>query len=238
MSQSPPEPFDPVRYFDQSVAARYDQGIRLSCPSYDALHQMIAPWLALLPGDASFLSAGAGTGAEIVALARRFPSWRFAGVDVSADMLDECRRRIGEADIRNPVDLFNGCVEDYRAPAPFDAASSIFVAHFIKGRERKLAYFRAIAANLKAGGVFVLADLFGDQRAPDFVRLLRGWLISYMSQGIGAENLARDIAHIFKNVAFMPEGDLLALLQEAGFVDPLRFYQAFVFGGWVTTKAS
>jgi tRNA (cmo5U34)-methyltransferase len=236
MSQ-PPEPFDPQTYFDQAVADRYDQGIRLSCPGYDALHQMIAPWLALLPGDCSFLSAGAGTGAEIVALARRFPSWRFVGVDVSADMLQACRRRIAEADIRNAVTLFNGRVEDYRAPAPFDAASSVFVAHFIKGRERKLAYLRAIAANLKPAGVFVLADLFGDQRSPDFMKLLRAWLISYMSQGISAENLAQDIAHILKNIAFMPEGDLPGLLLEAGFVDPLRFYQAYLFGGWVAAKA-
>jgi tRNA (cmo5U34)-methyltransferase len=236
MSQ-PPEAFDPARYFDQSVADRYDQGIRLSCPGYDALHQMVAPWLALLPGDCSFLSAGAGTGAEIIALARRFPSWRFVGVDVSAQMLQVCRHRIAEADIRNPVTLFNGRLEDYRAPAPFDAASSIFVVHFIKGRELKLAYFRAIAANLKPGGLFVLADLFGDQRSADFVRLLRAWLISYMSQGISGENLAQDIAHIFKNIAFMPESDLPALLREAGFIDPLRFYQAFLFGGWVAVKA-
>jgi tRNA (cmo5U34)-methyltransferase len=236
MSQ-PPDPFDPQTYFDEGAAARYDQGIRLSCPAYDALHQMIAPWLALLPGDCSFLSAGAGTGAEIIALARRFPSWRFVGVDVSADMLQACRRRIAEAGIRNPVTFFNGRVEDYRAPAPFDAASSVFVAHFIKGGERKLAYLRAIAENLKPGGVFVLADLFGDQRSPDFMRLLRAWLISYMSQGISAENLAQDIAHILKNIAFLPEGDLLGLLLEAGFVDPLRFHQAFLFGGWVAAKA-
>jgi tRNA (cmo5U34)-methyltransferase len=232
-----PEPFDPARYFDESVAAKYDQGIRLSCPSYDALHQMIAPWLALLPSDSSFLSAGAGTGAEIVALAKRFPSWSFVGVDVSADMLQACRRRIAEADIKNPVALFHGRLENYQAPAPFDAASSIFVVHFIRGREQKLAFFRAIAANLKPGGVFVLADLFGDRRSPEFVRLLQAWLISYMAHGISAETLAEQIAHILRNIAFMPEDDLPALLLEAGFVTPLRFYQAYLFGGWVATKA-
>jgi len=232
----PPEAFDPARYFDRAVAERYDQGIRLSCPGYDALHQMIAPWLALLPRDSSFLSAGAGTGAEIIALARRFPSWRFVGVDVSADMLRTCERRIAEAGIGNAVTLVNGRLEDYLAPAPFDAASSIFVMHFIRGRQSKLAYLRAIAANLKPAGLFVLADLFGDQRSPEFVQLLRAWLISYMSQGISAENLAQDVAHILKNIAFMPESDLPALLLEAGFVEPLRFYQAFLFGGWVAAK--
>jgi len=233
----PSGPFDPSAYFDEGVAARYDQGIRLSCPSYDALHQMVAPWLELLPADAAFLSAGAGTGAEIVALAQRFPTWRLVGIDVSGDMLQECRRRIAQAGIANQVDLFQGRLEDYRAPAPFDAASSIFVAHFIKGRDEKLAYFRSIAASLKPGASLVLADLYGDRRSPDFVRLLQAWLISYMSRGISAENLAQDVTHIMRNIAFIPEDELLALLGEAGFVNPLRFYQAFLFGGWVATRA-
>ena len=230
-------PFDPVRYFDESVASRYDQGIRVSCPSYDALHQMIAPWLLLLPRESNFLSAGAGTGAEIIALGKRFPAWRFVGVDVSAQMLQACRSRIAEAELANPVTFFNGRLEDYQAPAPFDAASSIFVVHFIKGRDEKLAYLRSIASNLKPGGVFVLADLFGDMRSPEFVRLLQGWLMSFISQGVGAESLAQNAAHILTNIAFMPESELLALLLEAGFADPLRFYQSFLFGGWVATKA-
>ncbi|TDB38408.1 MAG: class I SAM-dependent methyltransferase [Deltaproteobacteria bacterium] len=232
----PSEQFDVTSHFDESLAAKYDRRIRLFCPNYDALHQMIVPWLQGLPEDSTFLSAGAGTGAEIVTLGKCFPSWRFVAVDVSPDMLNACQNRASEAGMANRVTFFNGRLQEYQSPAPFDAASSVFVAHFIKGREEKLAYFRSIAASLKPGGLLVLADLFGDKSSPDFSRLLHTWLLSYASHGISAEEMAQDRAHIERDVDFIPESELVALLSAAGFASPLRFYQTYLFGGWVTTK--
>jgi tRNA (cmo5U34)-methyltransferase len=230
------EQFDAKAHFDESLAAQYDRKIRLFCPSYDALHQMLAPWFRLLPEHSTFLSAGSGTGAEIINLGKRFPSWRFVGVDVSSDMLDACRRRIVEAGIADRTAFFNGSLQDYRSPTQFDAASSVFVSHFIDNRNEKLAYFRSIAANLKPGGVLVLADLFGDERLPDFEQLLNAWLASYASNGVSAEDLARAREHIEKDIDFITEVELLALLNEAGFISPVRFYQTFLFGGWAATK--
>ena len=232
----PSEQFDATTHFDESLAAKYDRRIRLFCPSYDALHQMIVPWFQSLPEHSAFLSAGAGTGAEIFTLGKRFPSWRFVAVDVSPDMLSACQRRATEAGMPNRITFFNGRLQEYQSPALFDAASSVFVAHFIKGREEKLAYFRSIAANLKPGGVFVLADLFGDKGSPAFEQLLNAWLLSYAANGVSAEELAQDRAHVERDVAFIPECELVALLGEAGFTTPVRFYQTFLFGGWVTTK--
>lgn len=127
-------------------------------------------------------------------------------------------------------------MQEYQPPAPFDAASSIFVAHFIKNREEKLAYFRSIAANLKSGGLLVVADLFGDKSSPDFARLLNAWLLSYASHGISPEELVQDRTHVERDVSFIPESELFALLHEAGFVSPLRFYQTYSFGGWVAIR--
>jgi tRNA (cmo5U34)-methyltransferase len=230
------EQFDAAAYFNQDLAARYERRIRSFCPSYDALHQMLAPLLDDLPEHAAFLSAGAGSGAEIAALGARFPSWRFAAVDLSSDMLDACRSRMAEAGLTARVTFFNGRVQDFRAPAPFDAASSIFVAHFINSAEEKLAYFRAIAAALRPGGRFILADLFGATDTPEFARLFRAWLAFRAAQGVSAEELAQDRAHIERDISFVPERDLLALLAEAGFAAPTRFYQTYLFGGWVTEK--
>jgi tRNA (cmo5U34)-methyltransferase len=230
------EQFDVSSHFDESLAAKYDRRIRLFCPSYDALHQMIVPWLQSLPEQSSFLSAGAGTGAEIFTLGKSFPFWHFTAVDVSTDMLNACKNRVADAGMANRVAFFNGRLQEYQSPTPFDAASSIFVSHFIKGREEKLAYFRSISASLKPGGLFILADLFGEKDSPDFARLLNAWLLSYASHGISAEELAQDRAHVERDVAFIPESELLALLHEAGFAAPVRFYQTFLFGGWVATK--
>jgi len=228
--------FDARRYFDGGVAERYDQGIRLSCPSYDALHQMLFPVLRLLPPGARFLSVGAGTGAEILCLAPRFPGWSFAGVDVSTDMLEVCRQRLAQAGLSHRVVLHAGRLGDFSPEQPFDGASSIFVAHFIKGREEKLAYLRAIAAKLKPGATLVLADLFGKKGSPEFVRLMQAWLLYYTSHGVIAEKLARDLQLILQDIAFVPEDELFALLNEAGFANPVRFYQTFLFGGWIATR--
>jgi len=230
------EQFDVSSHFDDSLAAKYDRRIRLFCPSYDALHQMIVPWLQSLPEQSAFLSAGAGTGAEIITLGKSFPSWRFVAVDVSPDMLSACQRRATEAGMANRVAFFNGRLQEYLSPAPFDAASSVFVSHFIKGRDEKLAYFRSIAANLKPGGLFILADLFGDRGSSEFEQLLNAWILSYAAHGVTAEELAQDRAHVERDVAFIPESELVALLREAGFSTPVRFYQTFLFGGWVSTK--
>jgi tRNA (cmo5U34)-methyltransferase len=37
-------------------------------------------------------------------------------------------------------------------------------------------------------------------------------------------------------LALISDRELVALLREAGFSTPLRFYQTFLFGGWVATK--
>jgi tRNA (cmo5U34)-methyltransferase len=228
--------FDASAHFDESLASKYDCSIRLFCPSYDALHQMLMPWLQKLPEKSFFLSAGAGTGAEIITLGKRFPSWRFIAVDVSSDMLNSCRKRLAQAGLVDRVDFFNGPMQRYQSSALVDAASSIFVSHFIKGREEKLAYFQAIAANLRTGGFFVLADLFGDTNSPEFPRLYDAWLASYASNGISGDELAQDRAHIESDVSFIPENELFSLLRQAGFSTPIRFYQTYLFGGWVTTK--
>jgi tRNA (cmo5U34)-methyltransferase len=229
---------DPAAIFDGAMAARYDEGIRVSCPAYDALHRMIVPWLSLLPADASFLSAGAGTGAEIITLARQHPGWHFTGVDASADMLAVCERRVAEAGIGSSVELHHGPVERYRARAPFDGAASIFVVNYLHGRARKLAYLRGIAANLKPGAPLVLADLHGSRASPGFIRLLQAWLLMYVASGVTGENLADLTARILRDIDFVPESEVLELLAEAGFAGTVRFFQAYLFGGWVTVRTS
>ena len=230
--------FDVESYFDSALAARYDQGIRLSCPGYDALHRMLVPLLQLLPEQTRFLSAGAGTGGEILSLAARFAQWTFTGVDASADMLEVCRQQALRAGVGDRVRLEYSRMQDYRGAEPFDAAASIFVGHFIRDRAQKQEYFHAIARNLKPGAPFILADLYGDRQAPEFVPLMKAWLLYYISHGATAEKLTADLQHIFDNMDFTPEEELRKLLAAAGFTEVVRFYQNYLFGGWIATRSS
>jgi len=228
--------FNVKRHFDKSLAEKYDRRIRMFCPSYDALHRMIIPWLQGLPKDVVFLSTGAGTGAEIILLGKTFPSWSFVAVDVSDNMINACRNNATEENLNDRITFFNGRLQDYNMSTPCDAASSIFVSHFIKSREEKLSYFRSISANLKIGGVLVFADLFGDKTSPEFVKLLNAWLQSYALHGISDEELTKDRNHVDSDVDFITENELILILSEAGFATPVRFYQTYLFGGWVTTR--
>ena len=230
--------FTAAAHFDESHAAKYDRRIRQFCPGYDALHDLAAAWFEDLPPDTRFLSSGAGTGAEILALGRRFPSWNFVAIDVSADMIQACRDKTLSAGMDGRVDFFTGRLQDYQAAAPFDAAASIFVAHFIKESSEKLSYFKSIAANLQIGGVFILADLFGDRQSSSFAPLLNAWLRHYASHGIDADTLAKDRAHVERDIDYRPESELIALLVEAGFAPPVRFFQALLFGGWATVRTA
>jgi tRNA (cmo5U34)-methyltransferase len=232
----PARSVDPAAYFGGGTALNYEEAIRISCPAYDALHRMLAPWFTLLPPDARFLSAGAGTGAEILALAARFPHWQFTGVDASADMLAVCARKVKEAALGARVQLQHGRVESFRAGQLFDAASSVFVVNYIHGRQAKLAYLQALAVNLKPGAPLVLADLYGDPRSPLFVRLLRAWLMQYIGQGVQGASLQDIVDRILRDIAFVPESDVLDLLREAGFSEAVRFFQAYLYGGWVATR--
>lgn len=83
---------EPAFAFGEAHAAAYDQRFAKLAPMRDALHLLIGAVLADLPADARILSVGAGTGHELIYLARKFPQWRFAVVEPSAPMLEICRQ--------------------------------------------------------------------------------------------------------------------------------------------------
>ncbi len=223
-------------YFDAGHAAIYDRRIRQRCPSYEALHAMLVSWLKVLPAPARILCAGAGTGAEILTLGLRFPNWRFVAADISAGMLDVCRERMARSGLTDCVEFHLGAPQTLPPGAAFDGATSILVSHFILDRAERLAYYRAIAERLRPGGMFILADLFGDKGSAEFPRLLETWLASFAEQAVSADDHAKDVAHVMRDIAFLPETDLLSLLEEAGFETLTRFYQTWLFGGWVMTR--
>lgn len=228
--------FEVSRHFDAALAERYERRIRTFCPSYDALHEMVGTLLSRLPEGSRILSAGAGTGAEVIRLGMRFPSWHFVAADISPDMLRVCRERADGHGMSARVEYFCGRLRDYRPRVSFDAATSIFVSHFILSRDERRAHFQAIADSLKPGGRLVFADLHGDRHAASFSLLLAAWLEGYAAHGVSEEALARDREHIEHDIAFIPEGELLELLEIAGFSRAVRFYQTFLFGAWVATK--
>src|SRR5262245_30065050 len=90
---------DPSTAFGQQHAAGYDQRFAKVAAMRDALHLLTAAVFGDLPADARVLCVGAGTGAEVLYFAQRFPGWRFTAVEPSGPMLAVCRRKAEECGI-------------------------------------------------------------------------------------------------------------------------------------------
>ncbi len=77
-------------------AATYDRQWSKLSVSGDGLHLLIASIFAELPIRSRVLCVGAGTGAETIYLARRFPQSTFAVVEPSTQLLEACRHGAAE----------------------------------------------------------------------------------------------------------------------------------------------
>jgi len=149
----------PRQHFDEQQAAGYDERWAPLAPLRDSLHLQMRLVLQGLPADARILCVGAGTGAELIALARAFPSWRFVAVDPSAPMLEVCKQNAARESITHRCEFHAGYAHELPANLKCDAATTILVSQFLTDRTARVGFFREIAQRLKPGGTLVTADL-------------------------------------------------------------------------------
>jgi tRNA (cmo5U34)-methyltransferase len=224
--------------FDRTRSSRYDQKIRASIPGYEALHAMVDDFLRpALPEAARVLVVGAGTGMELLNLGAAHPGWRFTATDLSADMLAIGRANVGAAGLADRVTFHLGPVHELPDAPAHDAATSILISHFIKPHEERERFFRSIASRLRAGAPLVTAEIVGERGTPAFAHFWEVWQGHYAAAGIPAQEVAEDFARTDATVSFIPEEALAAVLAGCGFTDVRRFFQAFLFGGWVARRA-
>src|SRR5688572_33219408 len=87
----------PADFFTEKLAKQYDERNGRLAPISDSLHFLMRLILEDRPAHSKVLSVGAGTGADILALAEAFPSWSFVAVEPSVSMLNVCRERMERA---------------------------------------------------------------------------------------------------------------------------------------------
>lgn len=227
-----------VQQFDEERAEAYDDRIRRLAPGYDALQGAVASVLnARLREEAHLLVVGAGTGEEIVRMGRSHPRWRFTAVDPSAAMLDRCRARVTAAS--NGLDERVGYVcepvEETTQAHSFDAATSIFVAHFIQNKVAKRRFFQSIAAQLAPEAPLVWADLYRPTSDAGGQDLRAAWRAQMRTQMEG-DAVARVFERVEEGISFVRETGLERLVMEAGFRRMHQFYQHFLWGAWTATR--
>ena len=217
--------------FDNQAAGYDTQWARMA-PIRESLHFLLEPVFADLPEDARLLCVGAGTGAEIAHLARRFPRWRFLALDPSAQMIEVCRTRAQREGFLDRCDFHVGLLDSLAGGAAFDGATCFLVSQFLLDPGARTAFFAEIGKRLRSGGVLAWADLAWDTNAPDYPAMLRLWLQAMSGAGLDDAAIERMRTGYARDVAILPPDRVAALVADAGFDAPLRFHQAGMIHGW------
>ena len=221
--------------FDQQ-AAGYDAQWARMAPIRESLLFLLETVFADLPEDARLLCVGAGTGAELAHLARRFPRWRFLALDPSPRMIDACRARAERDGFADRCEFHVGLVGTLPEDAAFDGATCLLVSQFLLDPTARTAFFAEIAKRLRSGGVLAWADLAWDTAAADYPAMLRLWMRTMSGAGLDAEAIERMRAAYARDVAVLPPDEVAALVAAAGFEAPLRFHQAGMIHGWCARR--
>lgn len=227
---------EPSVAFDQAHAAAYDQRFAKLAPLREALHLLIGAVFADLPAEARILCVGAGTGHELIYLARKFPQWRFAVVEPSAPMLEVCRRKSEEYGIAPRCVFHEGYLDSLPPSEAFDAATSLLVSQFILTPEARAGFFRAIAERLRLGGYLASADLASDTASANYRALLDVWLRLMRETGSPPEQIEKLRTTYGREVALLPLEQVSSIIASAGFETPVLFLQTGLIHAWYTQR--
>ena len=223
--------------FNQQAASAYDSQWARLAPFRDGLHLLVAAVLAELPVDARILCVGAGTGAEILSLAEKFPNWRFTAVEPSGPMLDVFRRKAQEQGIASRCTFHEGYLDSLPSCEPFDAATSLLVSHFILQQDERTGFFRSIRQRLCQNGILINSDLTSDTDAPHYGALLEVWMRTMAGSALSQEKKEQMPSAYRRDVAILAPKVVAGIIVPAGFEAPVQFYQCGLIHGWFARAA-
>jgi tRNA (cmo5U34)-methyltransferase len=218
--------------FGAEQAAAYDARFAKLEPMRDALHLLTGGILARLPSDARILCVGAGSGAELLALAAKFPGWRFTAVEPSGPMLDLCRKKASDAGVAERCEFHEGFLESLPVGEPYHAATSFLVSQFVLDVEQRRDFFRQIAERLVPGGYLVSSDLAADLTTEEYRQLFEVWASLFEYAGFMPEQIEGIRGAYGRDVAVVPPEQVASLIASAGFQTPVTFYQSVLIRGW------
>lgn len=217
--------------FDQQ-AGTYDQQWAKLAPLRDGIHLLMASIFSRLPQDARMLCVGAGTGAEIHFLAKRFPEWTFVAAEPSSGMVEVAKSRAEQHGYANRCTFHTGYLETLPAGELFDCAASLLVSQFLLDPRERADFFRVIAGRLKPGGILTTSDLASDTAAPHYSGLLEVWLRTMTAADLSPERVQQMRAAYSRDVAILPIRSVEAIIASGGFEPPVQFYQAGLMHAW------
>jgi len=222
--------------FDKDRALKYDSQFKKMDAFKDALHLCMQLKFADLPENANILCVGAGTGAEILAMAKIFPNWQFTAVEPSGPMLTVCRKKAEAAGITARCTFHEGYIDSLPESGAFDAATSILVSQFIMDDMERIAFFKAINNHLKPAGLLISADISADLESKNFASLKNVWLQMMLYCGMPEESVHNMIKPFGETVSVQSLEKTANLIAKGGFTNPILFCQTLLIHAWYAEK--
>jgi tRNA (cmo5U34)-methyltransferase len=222
--------------FDEERAANHDQQFARLAPMRHGLDLSICMVLSDLPDDARILCVGVGTGTELIHLARHFPQWQFTAVEPAAPMLDICRQKAEEYGIASRCTFHEGYLDSLPASNGFDAATCIWVSHFITQQEERRNFFRQIGDRLRPNGYLVSSDSASDMSTPAYKSLLEVYRRMFEYAEIPAGEIEKIIGAYGQQVAVLPPQEVESIIASSGFAPPVLFFQTFLIHAWYAKR--
>ena len=212
------------------VRTSHDDEAQRRIPGYASLARLavsiVAGFSSVEAEGSTVLVVGCGTGAELAEAMAQRPDWALTAVDPAAEMLTEAQRRLGDA--AEAVRWIEGPAQAVAGEGCFGAAIAVLVLQELADDGSKLEFLSALARLLKPGAPLVLVDLMGGGSG------LQGALDQQFQQALQRFQRSSGVPQTAATEADLhPIGEArrLALLDAAGFSDPLRFYQALQVEG-------
>ncbi|HAD30485.1 MAG TPA: SAM-dependent methyltransferase, partial [Methylophaga sp.] len=176
------QPEEIKEIFDQQ-ASGYDQQWARMASINNGLYFLLESVFAGLAEDAHILCVGAGTGKELIHLARKFPSWQFTAVEPSGAMLAVCRQKVEEEGMTSRCHFHEGYLDSLPDKQLYDAATCFLVSQFILDQQLRTKLFGEIAQRLKQGGILASADLASELGSDKYEALLHAWMTMMAGAG-------------------------------------------------------
>ena len=146
---------DRVKQHFQQEAIEFDEIIRKLIPHYE---QMIEALISIIPfsNDNRFnvIDLGCGTGAVSKAIADKFPNAIFTCVDLSENMLQMAKTKLGDQ-----ADYIEADFNTFEFSQQYDLIVSSLALHHLVTDEDKLTFYKKINGALTPGGQFTNIDI-------------------------------------------------------------------------------
>lgn len=156
--------------------------------------------------------------------------WKYLS-KIKQDMLNTLCLRIH----KEAISLVHGLINDV-AEKDFDAAMSILVMHFFPDDGTKLNFLNDIADRLKPGAPIVLVDLEGEIGSNEYNTLNAAWKNQQFFTRGENDKVKEEFTKRENDVQFIPQSRIESLFKEAGFTKVLKFFKAYLFGGYMAVK--